>query len=332
MTTMEVTFTDSLPDAIAREFPIGKAVSYSELPFVGRVVAVQLTSPPVVTFTPLTPAELAQFPLYAEFAAEYERHLAGEPADPYSVAQYIAALLNQESWLAGVPAAATIECAVCGVGRPAHGSNGYAEFTLCNRCVGQWEEDVLRDGADIAAWVALYAPIERAARFIQQIERDGHGYWPLADGRHLDIHALYVVQPARSYDSPPHWPSGYMPIWYQIFVRSGPPGEFFNVPALEIIATTRNRLSDILQGRVPIPQSSSVAPGRTLPGLAAQFDLEQARILQAAIAGQLHAWQDGGIWLSTEQALADALAAGVFASPPASGPAWLAALLGENSD
>lgn len=298
------------------DYQVGQVMEMSSLPYLGKVADCRSEEVEgqvylVLDFEPATMQEFNH--AYQEGMAAHLGHVIGkEGVSAYDAAVYVADRLKQEAWLSGVPEDATIHCDVCEKTKPAHGANHYDQYLFCNECVRRWEESVVRGNApSIEAHVMQSSAHVRLSMFIDKVERDGEGNWPLPNGKHADVLALYQ----RIDDDPeglaePHWPAGYMPTAYRIYLRrgSGP----FNVPVAEIIATSRGRLFALLNGEYPLPSGVSFPHGRTLTGLCEQFGINYNTIVKAADDGRIRAWKDGKVWMSTERALIDAIEMGLM--------------------
>ena len=160
-----------------------------------------------------------------------------------SEARRAAEELAQESWISGVPADATIHCAAHDETRPAHGANTYDTHTVCNECVEEFEVAVAyKDPIDFETWLTNRRASCHASRFIDNLQAQGEGCYPLPDGRWADVQTLYAID-ADGSDRQPHWPLGYYPTSYRVFVRSDwQPGEFGNNPDVILIIQDRRLL------------------------------------------------------------------------------------------
>jgi hypothetical protein len=165
---------------------------------------------------------------------------------------YYADLLLLESYIAGVPEGETVFCDNCQETQPAHGSNVYANYRVCNRCLrdveeaigqGAIPEDLIRDNIE-------RAKLERA---IDEIERTGHGWYLLPSGLWADIDVLYSNNAVYQENPSPHWPEGYAPAAYHVYTRTRQ--GYFNTPEQEIFVTSRHKLCGLMEGTI-VPQTN----------------------------------------------------------------------------
>lgn len=202
----------------------GAIVSNSEVPYLARIVNVEVTPQQEIvrTYEPVS---------VEEFRAHYKNSLYTRGDDESdedwqrTEIQNLVYELAQDSWHQGVPASETIYCSNCTEERPAHGANRYDEILLCNKCVERYELDYARAKVHSAQeWVALGARVVAAQKAIRKCQATGHVIHALADGRYADAYALYIRDAGNPYHHEEfreaHWPEGLSPSKYQVYIRA----------------------------------------------------------------------------------------------------------------
>jgi hypothetical protein len=252
------TYHTSREAVLQDDLGMGRIISGNYLPFTARLIDVEVDVANKRYRQVVVPATMDELQSWWKAIGIFQ--VDGSELDEKSreeFARKVAAELWQESWIAGVPADATIFCAACQEQRPAHGSNFYDADQLCNRCVEHVEVLMAqRTLVSVASWVQDAAAGNKLRQAIRELERKGTGIFSLPDGRYLEASCLYrfnrnaeVKEPAKD-----HWPYPDMePGIYHGYARSNwEPGQYFNAPDEEIYFTDANNLLHYLEtGELP---------------------------------------------------------------------------------
>lgn len=195
-------------------------------------------------------------PVRPEEALQYMRRGDRPGREPWDLqpAYEVAAELAQRAWYDGLPADAKVFCAAHQSERQAHGANRYDEHLLCNQCVLELEQLMIRrPDTSPRLWIERKAASGRVEQALDAAESKGEGAYHLADDRWADIEVLYSQGLGRfgygdERPAPAHWPEGFIPRMYQLYIRSSSwqPGSEFDLPEMQILATTRDKAATIL--------------------------------------------------------------------------------------
>ena len=223
---------------IGNFFPFAAKVTEVEASFIGGVFHIRYWAIPAsIEETRERWRELDTFTISPD-DSEQERRV--------TEASQVTAELWQESWISGIPKDETIFCEACLERRPAHGSNLYDAFRLCNDCVGRVERKMARgELTDVADYVSEQMSTNKIHRLIRDAESKGSGATQLDDGRWLEFYPLYLFTRHSEYKDDshpqPHWPYPDMdPTAYLGYVRSDwQPGQYFNARTRRLSSPVR---------------------------------------------------------------------------------------------